>query len=389
MANERDEADPTRADVVFAHASDELYGADRMLLEILAAVPPDRTVEVWVPTDLEHGPHPLCVELERLGHRVEHVSMPVLRRSYATPCGLLALAARFWPFWRRLRAVRPRELYCVTSATMWCAPVGRLVGVAHITGHVQEMWGRSERATLTLPARSCQRLVAISEAVADRLPSRLRGRTTVVLNATPDPVAGDLPSAPETDLATREGPVRFLVASRWVRAKGLHTLVEAWGLMLASLGSTTSPPHLVVLGGPPPIGESVDVLAAVAALSDPTTVTVLGEVPDIGAEIAAADVVLMPSERPEPFGLIAIEGFARARPVVASRAGGLVEIVSEGRTGWLFEPGDVEGLAALLVRLAGTDHAVLAEASAAARRDYEARFRPERFAADWRAAVLG
>lgn len=368
-------------DLVIVHSSDELYGADRMLLEVLQAIPDDRSVEVWLPTDLEHGPYPLCEELRRLGHRVEHVPMPVLRRSYATPVGLVRLAGRALPLWRRLRTARPSELYCATSAMFLCAPVGRAAGVRRVAGHVQEMWGRTEKLALTLPALCCRPLVAISEAVADRLPRLLRRRTEVVVNATPDPGAATPSSG--------AGPVRFLVASRWVRPKGLHTLMAAWSALLGQWPHTAPPPQLVVLGGAPPIGESVDVLGATAALSRPESVTIRGEVSDIGAEIEAADIVLMPSERPEPFGLIAIEGFARARPVVASRAGGLVEIVSEGRTGWLFEPGDADALADLLVMLARTDRAVLADAGAEARRDYEARFRPDRFAADWRAAVLG
>ena len=43
-----------RPDLVFIHPSDELYGADRMLLQLLASVGEGHSVEVWLPTDLPH-----------------------------------------------------------------------------------------------------------------------------------------------------------------------------------------------------------------------------------------------------------------------------------------------------------------------------------------------
>ena len=63
--------------------------------------------------------------------------------------------------------------------------------------------------------------------------------------------------------------------------------------------------------------------------------------PDPARYVDQADVVLVPSDRAEPFGLVAIEAFARGRPVVASAGGGLVDIVTDGQDGWLFEPCDV------------------------------------------------
>jgi glycosyltransferase involved in cell wall biosynthesis len=63
------------------------------------------------------------------------------------------------------------------------------------------------------------------------------------------------------------------------------------------------------------------------------------DVPDM---IRAADVVLVPSAT-EAWSRIVPESFAIGRPVVASDVGGLPEIVTPGRTGWLAAPGDVAG----------------------------------------------
>ena len=141
----------------------------------------------------------------------------------------------------------------------------------------------------------------------------------------------------------------------------------------------------MVLGGPPPSGDAADVRALVAQLSDPGSVTIVGEVADSSLEYERADVMIVPSDRPEPFGLVAIEAFARSRPVIASAAGGLLEIVTPGRDGWLFPPRDVDALAAVLTSLSP---AAVQAAAEAARETYEERFTVDRFAEDWRRAAL-
>ena len=54
----------TRRTIVFLHPSDELYGADRVLLDTLDALPDDVSAQVWLPTDLTHPATPLCAEIE-------------------------------------------------------------------------------------------------------------------------------------------------------------------------------------------------------------------------------------------------------------------------------------------------------------------------------------
>jgi L-malate glycosyltransferase len=61
--------------------------------------------------------------------------------------------------------------------------------------------------------------------------------------------------------------------------------------------------------------------------------------------IGISDLLLLPSET-ESFGLVALEAMACEVPVVASRVGGLPEVVSDGLDGYLVEPRDVEGMAA-------------------------------------------
>jgi glycosyltransferase involved in cell wall biosynthesis len=70
----------------------------------------------------------------------------------------------------------------------------------------------------------------------------------------------------------------------------------------------------------------------------------LGKLDVVAPLLAGADLFLLPSQS-ESFGLSALEALASGVPVVATRAGGLVEVVSEGETGFLCEVGDVDGMA--------------------------------------------
>ena len=64
-----------------------------------------------------------------------------------------------------------------------------------------------------------------------------------------------------------------------------------------------------------------------------------------------SDVVVHSSTQPEPFGRVIVEAMAAGRPVVATAAGGVPEIVEAGSTGLLTAPGDLHGMAAAIGEL--------------------------------------
>ncbi|WP_298435841.1 glycosyltransferase family 4 protein [Geobacter sp.] len=65
---------------------------------------------------------------------------------------------------------------------------------------------------------------------------------------------------------------------------------------------------------------------------------------DVSALMGLMDVIVHASTRPEPFGMVIIEGMAMKKPVVATRGGGPLDIVVDGETGLLVEMGDAEAL---------------------------------------------
>ncbi len=123
-------------------------------------------------------------------------------------------------------------------------------------------------------------------------------------------------------------------------------------------------------------GERRTLERAAAPLGD--AVVFAGFRPDVAACLAAADLVALPSLH-EGLGVAALEAMAAGRPVVASRVGGLAEVVVDGETGLLVTRGDPDSLAGAVARLA-RDPALRARLGAAGRARVLARYTASRMA---------
>jgi L-malate glycosyltransferase len=101
----------------------------------------------------------------------------------------------------------------------------------------------------------------------------------------------------------------------------------------------------------------------------------VGKQPKIVDYLSAADVLLLPSEQ-ESFGLAALEAMACEVPVIASRVGGIPEVVTDGETGYLSEVGDIEKMSDDAGRLL-SDQALRSEMGRCARQSAISRYRTD------------
>jgi glycosyltransferase involved in cell wall biosynthesis len=126
------------------------------------------------------------------------------------------------------------------------------------------------------------------------------------------------------------------------------TLWKGQEVMIAAMAKLTHKDAVLILVG---AGAGRDafqskLMAVIASHNMQGRVILAPETNDMPAAMMLADVVVMPSLTPEPFGRVAIEAQAMGRPVVAFDHGGAVESIIAGTTGWLAKPADVDDLAA-------------------------------------------
>ncbi|BBL79938.1 GDP-mannose-dependent alpha-(1-2)-phosphatidylinositol mannosyltransferase [Rubrobacter xylanophilus] len=262
----------------------------------------------------------------------------------------IAFSPRVWGTVRRaVKALRPDVIHVheplapmVSLAALAAAEELRLpvVGTFHANypeGSVYCRIFRVARALLDPTDRIgrvlCER-IAVSPAAAASAGRYFRSDCWIIPNGV------DVERfSPPPGLGRRPGEVLFV--GRPVPRKGLPVLLEAFGRVLDAVPGA----RLVIVGSRP---EDVDVPKRLLS-----SVEVRGVVDGEGLVRAmhSAEVLCAPSTGRESFGMVLVEAMAAGLPVVASDIPGYDRVITHGRDGLLFPPGDPEALAAALTGL--------------------------------------
>ena len=141
-------------------------------------------------------------------------------------------------------------------------------------------------------------------------------------------------------------PWRLLFLGTWVPHKGLHVLVEALSRLPARLAALL---EVTAVGPQPLAGYAREVVRVAADRVRHRSAASPGEVPGLLAE---ADALIVPSLWHENAPLVVLEARAAGLPVIASRLGGLPELVRDDVDGLLVDPADSSGFARALERVA-------------------------------------
>src|SRR5215813_3089755 len=169
------------------------------------------------------------------------------------------------------------------------------------------------------------------------------------------------------DPGERDGVGRYaLFVGRLSAEKGIWILLRAW----QRLSNTV----LKIVGD----GPQRHAMQAFVDTEGVQRIELLGQQPseDVLKLMKGAQFLIFPSEWYETFGRVAIEAFACGVPVIASRLGAIAEIVEDGHTGLLFQPGDLDDLAAK-VRWAVSHPEEMNRMGTKARQVYEIKYTPE------------
>ena len=236
------------------------------------------------------------------------------------------------------------SLRCATKRLIRAGTVCEGPGAAKCLRCAADLYGLAKgtfvtgalRASAPSLDRAVDMYLPVSDAVADRLELRNRGLPfTVIPNLIPERQPETAVSDPDQErllAALPEGDFLLFLGDATVD-KGARVLLEAHALL-------DDPPPLVFIGRPIDID---------GAARDGRVVT-LGPWPHAAAlqAVSRALLLVVPSIVPETFGIGALEAMSRGTPVVASRLGGLAELVVDGETGRTVAPGDPMVLAAAI-----------------------------------------
>lgn len=253
------------------------------------------------------------------------------RRDWVGPVSL-------WRLWRRLRR-NPVDLMMLLTAVpnIWGKLVGRLAGVPVIVSNCRGGAPQRQHEAWLWPL--AKHIICNSPAEAEILTGSYgipAARVTVILNGVDQEFFQSPRAAPS-------GPPVILSVGRLEPAKDQNILIEAFRLVAADHPEA----QLRLVGN----GSRREQLISLAASYDLAgRVQVFPGRTDLRPLFQEASVFAL-SSLEEGLPNVVLEAMVAGLPVVATRVGGLPEVVKPGRTGWLVPPRDVPALAAALSHL--------------------------------------
>jgi glycosyltransferase involved in cell wall biosynthesis len=319
----------------FLHGSNDLYGASRVLLDDVGMlVHEGARVDVGLPND-----GPLTDRLDHEGARVHIENLRVLRRVTGSvsslPAGRLpgfvstADVAVPWtlamvPYLPALQA-RRRPTVCSVHEILPDRRGGALAAAASVLS---------------------PRMMANSFATSAWLTRHARRRTHIEVAYPVAPRYDPLP------ILSEPKPLRLLLAGRVNGHKG-HLETARTVRCLRDRGVEV---ELTLAGGAYP-GQDRHLSVLQNEIRGASGITYVGEVDDIRSLLRNVHALVIPTTRPEPFGIVALEAWSAGRPVIASDEGGLAE-AARLVGGRLVRPRDNRDLALKIEALANNTSAV-------------------------------
>lgn len=210
-------------------------------------------------------------------------------------------------------------------------------------------------------------LVAISRHIERQLNAYVPGQVTSVIPSAATPMQPDPTRVAALKKRWGSGPVVGHIGALIADQKGQPLLLEA---------ARARPALRFVL-----VGSGADEQALKQSATGLDNVVFTGQVEDVASHLAAFDLFAFPSLF-EGLGSILIDAMALGLPIVATRVGGIPDLIDDGSNGLLIEPQDLDGLLAALDRL--TEDADLCRRFAAENARRARRYQPAAMAAEYR-----
>lgn len=336
--------------ILFLHAGSELYGADKILLEIIENLDTTKySVQVLLPNE-----GPLTKKMQEAGIAVDTMPYPILRRKYFNALGMINYLFRYIYYSIKLIHFVKRNKIDIVHVNTTAVLEGVAIKVftnSRIVWHVHEIIVSPKvvfKFVSWLVARFSDSVVAVSEATKNRLvESGYFGSDDVNLirnGIKPIQKVSDVEMQNlRKKLEIPESGIVFGMVGRVNAWKGQPDFVRAF-----EKASQQNDSLFAIMVGGVFAGEDFRMEALRRQISDSgldNRIRVVDFTENVGRFYSIFDIFVMPSTRPDPFPTVVLEAMSVGLPVVGYNHGGVTEMVEDGKNGFLSEAGNIDKLA--------------------------------------------
>lgn len=318
--------------ILCVHQSSELYGSDRSFVQSVMSIRslyPKAIITVIIPAD-----GPLIPYIKKYSDKIKFEDVGAIARAdLKRPFKLLKKV--FIASLKARRNISRYDLVYVNTLVVMGYILGSILLNKRIINHIREIPSRTECFIYSLLFRlNSSFLLFNSKYTRDSFAFLSQKRAYVLHNGVP-PI--------ECDAKSLSKPVQLLLIGRINSWKGQEVALEAVSI-LKNKGIDVS---LRIVGGVAAgQGFYLEKLEQwIQELKIDDVVEIYEFTASPNKHFEWADIVLVPSTKPEPFGRVAIEAMSAQCPVIASNHGGLVEILEGEKGGILVTPGNASEIA--------------------------------------------
>ena len=340
--------------ILYVHSSASLYGSDKSLLHLVSHLDRERFLPVVVVP--EDGP--LVTSLKSLKVPVYTRPLCILHRTLH-PDYWFRLMARLLPSHKFLRdLIRKWDIQLLHSNSSHVfdgALAARAASIPHVW-HVREIHTGTSKFGFLLSKfiyDYSDAVITISKSVCTAFFGQCSANKLHVIYNGVDiqrfspSISGDLFRA---ELGIGHNIPLVGIVGRIAHWKGHSVFIRAAAVVHREFPEAR---FLIVGDGVVPADYRIkrNLKRLVSKLGLEEVVIFVGTRTDIPSVMASLNVLVLASTKPEPLGRVILEAMSAGRPVVATNQGGPTEVMIDGETGYLVQPGDYDGTADAIMKL--------------------------------------
>ncbi|CZB10595.1 glycosyltransferase family 4 protein [Streptococcus suis] len=341
--------------ILYLHAGAELYGADKVLLELIKGLDKNEfEAHVILPND-----GVLVPALREVGAQVEVINYPILRRKYFNPKGIFDYFISYHHYSKQIAqyAIENKVdiIHNNTTAVLEGIYLKRKLKLP-LLWHVHEIIVKPKFISDSinfLMGRFADKIVTVSQAVANHIkqsPHIKDDQISVIYNGVDNKVyyQSDARSVRERFDIDEEALVIGMVGrvNAW---KGQGDFLEAVAPILEQ-----NPKAIAFIAGSAFEGEEwrvVELEKKISQLKVSSQVRRIDYYANTTELYNMFDIFVLPSTNPDPLPTVVLEAMACGKPVVGYRHGGVCEMVKEGVNGFLVTPNSPLNLSKVILQL--------------------------------------